>query len=115
MPREEERVPEEQAQEAAETTAAVPIAAAAPVAQDPVLAAAEADLVRRYPDHQIKQGSLCAAAGARPRYGHKRTVTLHCVDCGAERVVATSDLFHVRRCEECARKLKKQAKKSNKP
>ena len=41
-------------------------------------------------------------------FGIKRTVILKCDQCGAERRVATSDLFHVSLCPAC----KKQAKKA---
>jgi hypothetical protein len=70
------------------------------------LAAAEAALVDRYPARRIKPGSL-RPAGADPAFGTKRTVVIHCEDCGAERMVATSDLFHVGRCTACRRASRK--------
>ena len=80
-------------------------------AQDPTLVAAEADLVRRYPDCRIKPGSLRAAGAA--GFGHKRTVVLLC-RCGAERVVATSDLFHVSMCAPCTKAAKKDSRQAKK-
>jgi hypothetical protein len=77
--------------------------------QDAALAAAEAELARRYPGRRIKPGSL-RPAGADPAFGHKRTLVILCADCGAERAVATSDVFHVGRCVDCARKARKAKK-----
>jgi hypothetical protein len=77
--------------------------------QDAALAAAEAELVRRYPGRRIKPGSL-RPAGADPAFGHKRTLVLLCTDCDAERTVATSDVFHVGRYADCARTAKKAKK-----
>ena len=35
-----------------------------------------------------------------------KTVTITCIDCGAERIIATQDAFQVKRCKDCQRKLK---------
>jgi hypothetical protein len=78
--------------------------------RDPKLAAAEADLVRRYPARRIVPGSL-RAAGMATGFGQKRTVTIECSDCGRERVLATSDLHHVGRCPACAKAAKKAKKR----
>lgn len=37
----------------------------------------------------------------------KQAVSIHCVDCGAERTVRTSDLFQVKRCELCSLKARR--------
>jgi hypothetical protein len=84
-----------------------------PPVQPADLAAAEAELVRKYPHVGIKAGSL--RPGAAEGCGNKRVVTIVCSACQVnERVVATSDLFHVGRCEECARAAKKAARKAKK-
>ena len=70
------------------------------------LAAAEAELIQRYPDRKIKPGSLLPA-GAVKEFGPKRTVVICCAECGAERRVATSDVFHVTKCVRCTKKPKK--------
>jgi len=95
-----------EALEAIDALPADPLAAATEVC-DPGLATAEAALIQRYPDRQIKPGSL-RAAGAVPGFGLKRTVLIACANCDAERRVPTSDLFHVSLCKDC----KKAAKKS---
>ena len=83
------------------------------LAQPAELAAAEAELVRKYPHVGLKPGSL--RPGAAEGWGNKRVVTIVCRVCQVnERVVATSDLFHVGRCEECARAAKKAARKAKK-
>jgi hypothetical protein len=77
----------------------------------PHLAAAEAELVRKYPHVRIKPGSL--RLGAAEGWGNKRIVTIVCSSCKVnERVLATSDLFHVSMCEECAKAAKKAARKA---
>jgi hypothetical protein len=82
-------------------------------AQPPELAAAEAELARKYPNVAIKPGSL--RPGAAEGWGNKRLVTLVCSACQVnERVVATSDLFHVAHCVACARGARKAAKKAKK-
>jgi hypothetical protein len=78
--------------------------------QELALAEAEQQLRDKYPHAHIKIGSL-QAAGARPGFGSKRSVILFCRDCGAERVLPTSDVFHVSRCRDCAREAKKAAGK----
>src|SRR5437899_3114210 len=70
------------------------------------LAAAEAELIQRYPDRKIKAGSLLPA-GAVKEFGPKRTVVICCAECSAERRVATSDVFHVTKCVRCSKKPKK--------
>ena len=80
-------------------------------AQSPELAAAEAELARKYPHVRIKPGSL--RLGAAEGWGNKRVLTLVCIACQVnERVLATSDLFHVSRCEECSNAAKKAARKA---
>jgi hypothetical protein len=74
--------------------------------QDPAIRQAEERLVEKYPHVNLKPGSL-QPAGGRPEFGNKRTVFILCAACGRERVVATSDLFHVSRCRDCARAAKK--------
>jgi hypothetical protein len=82
-------------------------------AQPPELAAAETELAHKYPHVRIKPGSL--RLGAAEGWGNKRVVTLVCSACHVnERVVATSDLFHVSHCEECARSAKRAARKAKK-
>jgi hypothetical protein len=78
--------------------------------QDAALAEAEQQLRDKYPHANIKPGSL-QAAGTRPGYGNKRTLIILCADCGAERVLPTSDVFHVSRCRDCARVARKSAGK----
>src|SRR5262249_45924736 len=80
-------------------------------AQPAELAAAEAELVRRYPTHRFKRGSLLPS-GATATFGAKRSVVILCRDCGAERRVATSDVFHVRQCLACAAQARKEARRS---
>ena len=77
------------------------------------LAAAEAELVRKYPNVAIKPGSL--RPGAAEGWGNKRVVTIVCRVCQVnERVVATSDLFHVSTCPPCSKAAKKAARKAKK-
>jgi hypothetical protein len=60
---------------------------------DEKLAAAEAELVKKYPDRRFKPGSLLPAEATK-EFGSKRSIILLC-ECGEERRVATSDVFHV--------------------
>jgi hypothetical protein len=76
------------------------------------LAAAEAELVRKYPNVNIEVGSL--RAGAAEGWGNKRLVTIRCAACSRPRTVATSDLFHVSRCEDCSNSAKKATRKAKK-
>ena len=94
--------------------AEVQVAGLQPLPVQPAeLVAAEAELGRKYPDAGIKPGSL--RPGAAEGWGNKRVVTIVCRVCQVnERVVATSDLFHVGRCEECSRAAKKAARKAKK-
>jgi len=80
-------------------------------AQPPELAAAEAELVRKYPAHRFKRGSLLAS-GATAELGAKRSVVILCRDCGAERRIATSDVFHTSRCLACTARARKEARRS---
>jgi hypothetical protein len=77
--------------------------------QDDALVTAEAELVKRYPNRKFKPGSLLPA-GALAEYGNKRSIIILCNDCGAERRLATSDVFHVSRCEACSKAAKKKLK-----
>jgi hypothetical protein len=80
-------------------------------AQPPDLAAAEAELARKYPHVAIKPGSL--RLGAAEGWGTKRIVTIVCTACQVnERLVATSDLFHVSTCPQCSKAAKKAARKA---
>jgi hypothetical protein len=77
------------------------------------LAAAEAELGRKYPNANIKPRSL--RLGAAEGFGSKRVVTIVCSACHVnERVVATSDLFHVSRCEACSKAAKKATRNAKK-
>jgi hypothetical protein len=78
--------------------------------QDPAMQQAERQLVAKYPLVNIKPGSL-RGAGERPEHPGKRTVVLLCGRCSRERVLATSDLFHVRYCESCSKAERKAARK----
>lgn len=90
----------------------VPPAPAVP-AQPPELAAAEAELVRKYPHVAIKPGSL--RLGGAEGWGNKRIVTIICSACRVnDRVLATSDLFHVSMCPACSKSAKKAAPKTKK-
>jgi hypothetical protein len=82
------------------------------LAQPPELAAAEAELARKYPHVRIKPGSL--RVGGTEGWGNKRIITILCINCNAERTLATSDLFHVRHCQACAKADKKAARKVKK-
>ena len=105
-PRTSRRRPQRPSRRRRRVIAASEAAADPAVEQNEELAEAEADLTRRYPDRRIKPGSL-RHAGAVPGFGTKRTVVIVC-DCGADRTLATSDLFHVRQCAGCARQAKKR-------
>jgi hypothetical protein len=91
-----------------ESPAAVPD----PPGQDAAMAEAERLLVEKYGNTvNIVFGSL-KAAGGRPEFGLcKRTVIIRCAACNKERVLATSDLFHVAHCAECNKSAKKAARK----
>jgi hypothetical protein len=79
--------------------------------QSAELATAEAELVRKYPHVRIKPGSL--RLGATEGWGNKRVVTIVCSECQVnERVVATSDLFHVSTCPQCSKAAKQAARKA---
>src|SRR5262245_49853845 len=78
--------------------------------QDPALREAERQLIAKYPLVNIQPGSL-RGAGARPEHPGKRTVVLLCGRCHRERVLATSDLFHVRYCESCSKAERKAARR----
>jgi hypothetical protein len=62
----------------------------------------------KYPDRNIKPGSWLPSGGRSETHGKKATVVLVCT-CGAERIVATSDIFQVKRCIACT-KVAKQNK-----
>ena len=71
------------------------------------LKAAEREFRAKYPKAGIVQGTL--RPGAKEGFGNKRVVTIRC-RCGAKRTVATSDVFHIKGCEECTRKLRNAAR-----
>jgi hypothetical protein len=77
--------------------------------QSPGLAQAERELMAKYPHVNIEIGSL--RPGAAEGWGNKRIVTIRCAACNRPRTVATSDLFHVSHCEECAGAAKKAARR----
>lgn len=74
--------------------------------------AAEAELVRKYPNHKFKPGSLLLA-GEDKDFPTRRTVVILCQDCDAERRVCTSDVFHVSRCMACGKKAKRKSATEN--
>jgi hypothetical protein len=78
--------------------------------QDPAMQEAERQLVAKYPLVNIKPGSL-RGAGDRPEHPGKRTVVILCGRCNCERVLATSDLFHVRYCADCSKAERKAARR----
>jgi len=78
--------------------------------QDPAMQEAERQLIAKYPLVNIQPGSL-RGAGERPEHPGKRTVVLLCGRCSRERVLATSDLFHVRYCADCSKVERKAARK----
>ena len=78
--------------------------------QDPAVQQAERQLVAKYKLVYIEPGSL-RGAGERPEYPGKRTVVLLCGRCNRERVLATSDLFHVRYCADCSKAERKAARR----
>jgi hypothetical protein len=81
--------------------------------QDSAIQEAERQLIAKYPLVNIKPGSL-RGAGKRPEHPGKRTVVILCGRCNRARVLATSDLFHVRYCESCAKIARKDARKAKK-
>src|SRR5262249_601462 len=82
-------------------------------AQDPALAEAEQKLTAKYPHVQVVPSSL--RPGAAEGWGSKRILDLTCVDCGAKRTVASSDMFHSdSRCAPCSKAAKKAARKARK-
>jgi hypothetical protein len=96
---------------ASEAESAPPLPAL--TAQPPELAAAESELVRKYPNVAIKPGSL--RLGGAEGWGNKHIVTIVCSACKVnERVLATSDLFHVSMCPVCSKSAKKAARKAKK-
>jgi hypothetical protein len=81
--------------------------------QDRAMQEAERQLVAKYPMVNIKPGSLCGA-GERPEHPGKRTVVIFCGQCNRDRILATSDLFHVLYCESCTMVARKDARKAKK-
>jgi len=71
----------------------------------------EQKYVERYPGHRFVAGSL-SPPGAETCFGRKRVITILCANCGAERVIATSDIFHCRLCAGCTKAAKKEARKA---
>jgi hypothetical protein len=96
---------------AEEPAAELPATQEPAAGQSPELADAERELVAKYPGQRFVRGSL-TAAGAFPEFGSKRTILIECVDCGAERRVATSDAFHVKRCSKCKKEQIKADRKA---
>jgi hypothetical protein len=87
-----------------------PVPAQEPPIRDPTLVEAEQLLIEKYADVNIQVGSL-RAAGERSEFPGKRTVEILCGSCNRPRVLATSDLFHVRHCQDCSKAAKKASKK----
>lgn len=82
----------------------------APVVPEVVVTDDEKALVEKYGGtHAIQPGSL-RYAGGREGWGNKRTVVVVC-PCGAERVLATSDLQWptTKFCLSCAKDAKRNA------
>jgi hypothetical protein len=79
-------------------------------AQSPEPTAIEAELARKHPQQSFKTGSLLLS-GATAEFGKKRCIVIYCRDCGAERRLATSDIFHVNKCRSCTAMAKRAAKK----
>jgi hypothetical protein len=86
-----------------------PVTPPARPVQSPDLAEAERKLTERYPNVTVEVGSL--RPGAAEGWGTKRVVTIRCAACDRPRTVATSDLHHVRHCEECADAARKAARR----
>lgn len=84
-------------------------AAAAPAADAVVITAAEQAIVAKYPKVSIVAGSWLASGG-RPDWGNKATVVIKCAVCETERILATSDLFHVSMCAQHAKDARKNRK-----
>jgi hypothetical protein len=80
--------------------------------QEPSLAEAERELIAKYSRVNIVPGSL--RHGGPEGWGDKRIVTITCMACTQKRIVATSDIFHVAHCVECAKQVKKEARKAKK-
>jgi hypothetical protein len=77
--------------------------------------AVEQELMARYPDRGIVEGSL-KLAGEDLDHPGRRTVVITCPNCSATsanrfRVVSTSDLFQCGRCVEHATAAKRQARR----
>jgi hypothetical protein len=77
--------------------------------EDPKLVDAEKELIAKYPLVHLVPGSL--RHGSNEGWGNKRIITICCVACSTERIVATSDLFHVYHCVACAKEVMKEARK----
>jgi hypothetical protein len=86
-----------------------PVTPPAQPMQSPGLGQAERALMAKYPNVNVVVGSL--RAGAAEGWGAKRVVTILCAACNRPRTVATSDLFHVSHCEECAGAARKAARR----
>jgi hypothetical protein len=97
------------------TPAATTVTKPKAVSEQAKLIKDEVKLIERYPNRKFKPGSLMAS-GAVPEFGKKRTIVILCEACGAERRVATSDIFHCSKCVSCTKKAKspKKAEKSPK-
>lgn len=77
----------------------------------PEFAPDEKKYAERYPGHRFVPGSL-SQPGVETCFGRKRVITILCASCDAERVIATSDIFHCRLCAGCAKTAKKEARKA---
>src|SRR5262249_3947627 len=79
---------------------------------DQGLTEAEQALAAKYPMVDIKPGSL--RPGASEGWGNKKIVTIRCASCNAERILATSDLFHCCLCSVCSKQARKEARQARK-
>lgn len=69
----------------------------------------EEQIVGKYPNHNIKPGSLHTVDG-----GRKQAVVIVC-ECGNEREVRTSDLFQVKMCRDCKKAQRKKQTETTEP
>jgi hypothetical protein len=96
----------------AETTAAPKTARKSrkpAAAEQPIRSPEEQAICDKYPDRNIKPGSWLPSGGRAETHGKKATLILVCA-CGAERVVATSDVFQVKYCVQCTKDVKRGRK-----
>src|SRR4051812_35747441 len=94
----------------ARTTGSAANTATAKVPDVPKL---EAELIARYPQARILNGSYRLAGDPDDGWKKKATVVIECCVCDAKRRIATSDLWQTVTCsDECRKDHKKMAKES---